>query len=153
MLSLLRAISVFALALVAIVALVAAVITGGTLAYMKWLDSRPSQTAGALAPQPVDVVELNGLRYGEHTYWIRREGGNAVAVFTPILPRDDAQVLGAAESVAKATFGVTLQTGTARLIGPEISVLSDEGSPIFVLPIKQGTGEIHTLRLRRGPAK
>jgi hypothetical protein len=79
---------------------------------------------------------------------MKKESENkAVALFQPrMLPRNDAIFIGAARQVISQAFGKEA-TGTPVIVGNEIKIPSKSGA-FYVFPIKEDTGEIHTLIIR-----
>lgn len=99
---------------------------------------------------------MKEAEYNGYTYSYKREGDTSVAMFVKrILPRDDTIVVGAIrdvihraykEKASGAPYLVDATTGGTATRG--IRVDSAENGYI-VVPVKEDTGEIHSLTITR----
>lgn len=115
-------------------------------------DNQPSATATAGAPQPQAplTIPLQATgSVGGRQFSLTKDGDQAVAVFSPYLPRDDRAFLDAAAAVVSKGFGTVLEPDGARLVGSEVVVGGVDGRRYYLFPVKQDTGEIHSIRVRR----
>ena len=95
-------------------------------------------------------VERQG-RFGRHGFVAKKNGDTAVAVFTPFLPRDDKAFLGGASAATQLIFDTALVLSTARLTSQgEVAVSGSGGGTFYLFPVKEDTGEVHSIRIRRG---
>lgn len=116
-------------------------------------DNQPSASpAAARGPQPqappTAPLQTTGSVSGRQ-FSLTKDGDQAVAVFSPYLPRDDRAFLGAAAAVVSSGFGTVLAVDGARLVGSEVVVGGADGRRYYLFPIKQDTGEVHSIRVRR----
>lgn len=111
-----------------------------------------SPAAGSPASPALTVpLERQGT-YGRHSFVATKNGDTAVAVFSPFLPRDDAAFLGGASAAAQLLFDTPLVPKSARLTADgEVAVAGQAGGTFYLFPVKEDTGEVHSIRLRRGP--
>lgn len=115
-------------------------------------DNQPSAspTAGVPQPQAPLTIPLQATgSVGGRQFSLTKDGDQAVAVFSPYLPRDDRAFLRAAAAVVATGFGAVLEIDGARLVGSEVVVGSADGRRYYLFPIKQDTGEVHSIRVRR----
>lgn len=118
----------------------------------EWADSQPSPATNASArrPEPSLTIPFRASgRVGSSEFALTKDGEQAVAVFSPFLPRDDRAFLTAASAVVSSGFGATLHVDGARPVGAEVVVDGADGRRYYLFPIKQDTGEIHSIRVRR----
>lgn len=115
-------------------------------------DNRPSGIPAVLVPRPqaplTTPLQATGS-VGGRQFSLTKDGDQAVATFSPYLPRDDRAFLGAAAAVVSAGFGAVLESDGARLVGSEVVVGASDGRRYYLFPVKQDTGEIHSIRVRR----
>lgn len=102
------------------------------------------------APAPADTVEKSGS-FGSHRYSVRRDGDDAVVVFTPpLVPADESFVAGAA-AATYATFGATLHENVVHGTAAEYTVAASNGWSFKLSPVKAASGEIAGARIQRLP--
>lgn len=107
--------------------------------------------APAPAPAPPPASPERSGAYGRHSFVAKRNGDTAIAVFTPFLPRNDAAFLGGASSVVETLFSTPLVASTARMTAErEVAVKAQDGREFFLFPVKEDTGEVHSIRVRQG---
>ena len=104
---------------------------------------------GSASPSPDAAQERQGT-YGSHRFHYVIRDGSAVAIFTPVLPRDDAKVIGAIQAVVRAAFGANIDVLSPALAGQEIAVKTVGGAATYyAMLVKTDTGEVHSIRVRR----
>lgn len=89
--------------------------------------------------------------YGQYQYLIIQKSGEKrmASTFQPFLPRDDSVVLGAMKKVASDAYGGDVLGDST----PRIETLGDKNYIVFTtnsgkyyfLPIKEDTGEVHSI--------
>lgn len=115
-------------------------------------DNQPSATPPAGVPQqqaPLTIPQQAAGSVGGRQFSLTKDGDQAVAVFSPYLPRDDRAFLDAAAAVVSTGFGTVLEVDGARLVGSEVVVGGADGRRYYLFPVKQDTGEVHSIRVRR----
>lgn len=106
---------------------------------------------------PITAVDMKEAEYNGYSYSYKREGDKTVAMFLKrFLPRDDTVVVGAIRDVIRRAYNdeansapylVDAQT-TSRTDSRGIRVDSAK-SGYVVIPVKEDTGEIHSLTITR----
>ena len=110
--------------------------------------STPAPPPPPPKPPAKTATEFSGT-YGKHRFFAMPEGGSVAATFTPFLPRNDQAVLGAASAVTSAVFKTTLRVENARIAGLEIAVPGSDRRTYYLFVIKEDTGEVHSMTIRR----
>lgn len=89
-------------------------------------------------------------QFGAHRFSLTKQGNTAVATYSPFLPRDDAAFLGGAGAAVEAAFGASITPGSATpAVDREIVVAAKDGRAFALFPIKESTGEVHSIRIRQ----
>ncbi|MCC7178436.1 MAG: hypothetical protein IT177_08600 [Acidobacteria bacterium] len=124
---------------------VMAVVVPGVIAgIIFYIDHSQTRPTAARTPPP----SAHQGAYGAFQFTYTSQGDSVVATFTPMLPADDATVLGAVRAVAGRAFGVDLTNSATRLEGREIA-LSTPNGVFYAMLVKQDTGQVHSIRIRR----
>lgn len=127
--------------LLAVVVLFAIVVIGtiGFILRDQLIDRR-------VQPAPTDG---SGLVEGRRFTYAMRDG-QLVVTFTDFIPRSDAAFVAAVAGLVQKIFGEGIDAASGRLVGREVAFQSATRT-YLVLPVKQDSGEIHSLTIRHLP--
>lgn len=106
-------------------------------------------TSSASTASPEPVSSETGY-YLDYKFTLMKKGSDdkVVALFQPrMLPHNDIALIGATRKVISQAYGKEISSDPV-LVGKEIKFTSGKDS-FYVMPVKEDTGEIHTLVIRR----
>jgi hypothetical protein len=120
----------------------------------------PLTTANTQPPSPALPVNSTGIqeaKYGTYSYTYKLEGNTAAAAFMPrFLPRDDKIVVGAIRDVIRhafkeETYGAPYLVDTTTGSGVAVRAVRVDGvkNGFVIVPVKEDTGEVHSLTITR----
>jgi len=100
---------------------------------------------------------MKEAEYNGYPYSYKREGDTTIAMFVKrFLPRDDTIVVGAIRDVIRRaykeeTYGAPYVVDTTTTSGTAARAIRVDGakSGFVVVPVKEDTGEIHSLTITR----
>lgn len=85
----------------------------------------------------------------EYKYFINEKDGKNVALFQPVLPRDDGTVVGAMLEVAAKTYGSETKIDPTptpvEKDGQNLISFKGNGTTYYFLIVKEDTGEVNSL--------
>lgn len=85
----------------------------------------------------------------EYKYFINEKNGKHIALFQPVLPRDDGAVVGAMLEVAAKTYGSETKINPAPMPiekdGQNLISFKGDGGTYYFLLVKEDTGEVNSL--------
>lgn len=121
------------------------------------VPSQPIATSPQLSP-PQKIEGEEKAEYNGYPYSFKKDGSKTVALFLPrFLPRDDKIFIGATLDVIKRSYQDTANSD-ARLVdspagGTSARMIRFESKKngYLVLPVKEDTGEIHSLVVTQVP--
>lgn len=137
--------------------LVIAFAVGGYLYAAGYVKPRqkPTPTQPTTPTKSQSDLAAGGFKeasYLSYKYTYKREGEMVIAMFHQnFLPRIDSILVGASKHVIKEAFSASA-LGDGYLVnsgGVNVIRLDGDGHAFDILPIKEDTGEIHTLRIDR----
>lgn len=117
------------------------------MSYWAWMDNQPTSAVSAIQSSP--SADSQGV-FGPHRYFYTKQGGGVAATFSPILPGDDATVVGAIRSVVRSAYGANISAVSPVLTGQEIAFASPT-TTYYVMLVKETSGEVHSFRIRTSP--
>jgi hypothetical protein len=112
-----------------------------------------SRSAPTTAPAPgtpqVTADDLKSERtgkYGRHKYSVLTKAGQTIATFTPALPRNDQQVLGAIDHILSKEMNINTRNVTRRTEGQFLRYLTGDGA-FDVLLVKNENGTVYAFSI------
>lgn len=85
----------------------------------------------------------------QYQYTVGQQDSKYAATFDPLLPRDDATVIGAMLELANTTYGkntiTNLQPQPVEKDGKNLIMFESTGGNYYFLLVKQDTGEVHSI--------
>lgn len=107
--------------------------------------SKPSPAPSAAPPE--FEPEVQGA-YEDYKYTFRKQGEKVAALFLPkMLPRNDAIFISATRHVIKQAFNE--EVSSSPTVAGRAIKFSGPSHSFLVVPIKQDTGEVHSLTVER----
>jgi len=123
------------------------------------IRSQPTATSPQLSP-PQRNESGEKAEYSGYQYSFKKEGGKTVALFFPkFLPRDDKIFIGATLDVIKRSYQDAANSDAQLVDSPPDGAsarmirFESKKNGYLVLPVKEDTGEIHSLVITQVPVK
>ena len=114
----------------------------------------PTSTAASVENPAQKSAGENKAEYRGFPYTFKKDGNKTVALFLPrFLPRDDKTFIGATLDVIKRSYEDTADSN-ARLVhsgGTRLIRLSSKKNGYLVMPVKEDSGEIHSIVIEQIP--
>lgn len=115
--------------------------------------SASSQSQTEATPEQTAPKEVQGTytdyQNNEYKYFINEKDGKHVALFQPVLPRDDGAVVGAMLEVAAKTYGSETKIDPTPVPvekdGQSLISFKGDGVTYYFLLVKEDTGEVNSL--------
>lgn len=115
--------------------------------------SDSSQSQSKTKPKETASKEVQGTytdyNKKEYKYFINEKDGKHVALFQPVLPRDDGVVVGAMLEVAAKTYGSETKINPAPMPiekdGQNLISFKGDGVTYYFLLVKEDTGAVNSL--------